>query len=78
VLDTHRHERLSWVAWEEGGKLPDVIIELVSPTTEAIDRNEKMNLYAQIWRTNAYFLYDRSSTVWKATSSFRANAGIDR
>ncbi len=58
VLDTDRRERLSWVAWEEGGKLPDVIVELISPTTEAIDRNEKMNLYAQIWRTNAYFLYD--------------------
>ncbi|MDQ3031054.1 MAG: Uma2 family endonuclease [Myxococcota bacterium] len=58
VLDTDRRERPSWVAWEEGGKLPDVIIELTSPTTESIDRHDKMELYARIWRTGAYFLYD--------------------
>src|SRR5688500_5136877 len=58
VLDTDQRERLSWVAWEENGKLPDVIIELISPSTEEIDRKDKMDLYARVWRTGAYFLYD--------------------
>ncbi len=29
-----RHLRKAWVSWEEGGRLPDVIIELLSPSTE--------------------------------------------
>ena len=51
-------ERLSWVAWEEGGKLPDVVIELLSPSTEHIDRGEKMRIYERVWRTGHYVLYD--------------------
>ncbi len=58
VLGTERRERKSWVAWEEGGKLPDIIIEIISPTTEHIDRGVKMDLYARIWRTPEYYLYD--------------------
>ncbi|MGH9799340.1 MAG: Uma2 family endonuclease, partial [Blastocatellia bacterium] len=34
VLNTERHPRRSWVTWEEGGKYPDVIFELLSETTE--------------------------------------------
>jgi Uma2 family endonuclease len=46
VLGTDDHERLSWVAWEEDGKLPDVVIELTSPSTEAVDRGRKLDGYA--------------------------------
>jgi len=52
------HLRNAWVAWEEGGRLPDVIIELLSPSTAEIDRNEKKDLYARIFRTSEYFLYE--------------------
>src|SRR5262245_18015289 len=31
VLDTVKKERKSWVVWEEGGQMPDVVIELTSP-----------------------------------------------
>jgi Uma2 family endonuclease len=51
-------ERQAWVAWEEGGRLPDVIIELLSPSTEVKDRTEKKDLYAQVFRTSEYFLVD--------------------
>ncbi|HEU5076875.1 MAG TPA: Uma2 family endonuclease [Polyangiaceae bacterium] len=58
VLGTERTPRKSWVAWEEGGKLPDVVIEVTSETTEKIDREDKMQIYATVWRTPAYFIFD--------------------
>lgn len=58
VLGTSPRSRLSWVAWGEGGKLPDVVIELLSNRTRHIDRGEKMQIYSKIWRTPEYFLYD--------------------
>jgi Uma2 family endonuclease len=50
--------RQAWIAWEEGGRLPDVIVELLSPSTAEKDRTEKKDLYAQVFRTSEYFLYD--------------------
>lgn len=58
VLGTERKARKSWVTWEEGGKLPNVVIELLSESTEHVDRGEKMRIYARVWRTPEYFLYD--------------------
>jgi Uma2 family endonuclease len=51
-------EREVWIAWEEDGRLPDVIIELLSPATAKKDRTEKKDLYAQVFGTAEYFLYD--------------------
>jgi Uma2 family endonuclease len=48
--------REAWIAWEEGGRLPDLIVELLSPSTEGIDRGTKMDLYARVFRTRDYFL----------------------
>ena len=59
VLDVDGKKwRKSWVAWEEGGRLPDVVIEVTSPSTAHVDRGEKMRIYSQIWRTSAYFIFD--------------------
>jgi Uma2 family endonuclease len=58
VLGTSRRSRKSWVAWGEGGKLPDVVIELLSDRTRHIDRGEKMRVYSRVWRLPEYFLYD--------------------
>jgi Uma2 family endonuclease len=51
-------ERKSWVAWEERGRLPDLIVELLSPSTAKIDRTVKRDLYARVFRTPEYFLYE--------------------
>ena len=51
-------ERKVWIAWEEGGRLPDVIIELLSPSTAKKDRTEKKDLYARVFGTAEYFLVD--------------------
>ena len=52
------HLRKAWVAWEEGGRLPDVIVELLSPSTAEVDRSEKKDLYARVFRTPEYYLVD--------------------
>jgi Uma2 family endonuclease len=58
VLDTERRERKAWVVWEEDGKTPDVIIELLSDSTQRVDRVEKKRLYARSLRVSEYFLFD--------------------
>ena len=58
VLNTYRRDRRSWVVWEEEGRTPDVIIELLSPQTEHVDRGEKMNFYARTLKVSTYYLYD--------------------
>jgi Uma2 family endonuclease len=51
-------ERQVWIAWEENGRLPDVIVELLSPSTAKKDRTEKKDLYAQVFGTAEYYLYE--------------------
>lgn len=52
-----RRGRQVWVVWEEGGRYPDVILELLSPSTAKKDRTVKKELYARTFRTAEYYLY---------------------
>ena len=63
VLNTTRRERRAWVVWEEGGKAPDVIVELLSDSTESVDRGEKMRVYGRTLKVGEYFLFDPFSGV---------------
>jgi Uma2 family endonuclease len=47
-----------WAVWQEGGRYPDVIIELLSPKTAVEDRTTKKALYERTFRTFEYFCYD--------------------
>jgi Uma2 family endonuclease len=51
-----RRPRDFYAVWREDGRYPDVIIELLSPSTEEIDRREKREVYQNIFRTPEYFL----------------------
>jgi Uma2 family endonuclease len=68
VLDTIKRERKSWVVWEENGRTPNVVIELLSPSTERVDRGEKMKIYARVLRVPAYYLYDPFTHVLEGYS----------
>lgn len=57
VLNTERRPRTSWVVWEEGGKYPDVIVELLSDSTAEIDRKIKKEIYQDRFRTSEYFWF---------------------
>ncbi|MFN7854455.1 Uma2 family endonuclease [Anabaena sp. AL09] len=58
VLGTERKTRKSWVVWEENGKYPHVIVEILSPTTAKTDRETKKLLYQDTFRTPDYFWFD--------------------
>ncbi|MFS0517310.1 Uma2 family endonuclease [Nostoc sp. UIC 10607] len=57
VKDTEKRSRNSWVIWEEDGRYPDLMIELLSENTADIDRNLKKNLYENRFHTPEYFLF---------------------
>ncbi|NET36036.1 MAG: Uma2 family endonuclease [Cyanothece sp. SIO1E1] len=58
VLGTEPKPRKSWTVWEEGGKYPNVIVELLSESTADKDRGEKKEIYQDIFRTPDYFWFD--------------------
>jgi Uma2 family endonuclease len=59
VLDTTRDQtRKSWVVWQENGKYPNVIVEILSDSTAKTDKEEKKHIYQDIFRTPDYFLFD--------------------
>ncbi|HLO84038.1 MAG TPA: Uma2 family endonuclease [Nostocaceae cyanobacterium] len=57
VKNTEKRHRKSWVVWEEDGKYPNVIIELLSPSTAATDRSLKKDLYENRFHTPEYFWF---------------------
>ncbi|MBR8827135.1 MAG: Uma2 family endonuclease [Gomphosphaeria aponina SAG 52.96 = DSM 107014] len=57
VLGVPKKERLSWVVWEEG-KVPDVVIELLSESTAYTDKNEKKLIYQNQLQVPEYFWFD--------------------
>jgi Uma2 family endonuclease len=61
VLGTERKLRKSWVVWEEEGKYPNVIIELLSESTAETDRGLKKQIYQDTFRTPDYFWFDPNS-----------------
>jgi len=58
VLETERKTRKSWVVWEEDGKYPHVIVEVLSSSTANTDKTTKKKIYQDTFRTPDYFLFD--------------------
>ncbi|NEO25709.1 MAG: hypothetical protein F6K03_02115, partial [Kamptonema sp. SIO4C4] len=52
------YPRQGWVVWNEGGRYPDVIIELMSSSTANIDLTTKKELYQNTFRTPDYLVYN--------------------
>lgn len=65
VLGTYRAPRKSWVVWEEDGKYPNVIVEILSPKTADTDRGLKKQIYQDIGRTPDYFWFDPQTLEFK-------------
>ena len=61
-------DRKAWVSWEEGGRLPDVIIELLSPSTAKIDRTDKVDLYGRVFRTSEYYMFEPETRTLEGLS----------
>jgi Uma2 family endonuclease len=58
VLGVDGTDRPGWVVWEENGRYPDVIVELMSPSTAEVDTGTKKDIYERIFRTPDYFVFD--------------------
>lgn len=52
------YAREKWEVWVENGRYPDVIVELMSPSTMREDLGQKKDLYERTFRTADYFCYD--------------------
>ncbi|MEE3718288.1 Uma2 family endonuclease [Tumidithrix elongata RA019] len=55
--------RRSWVVWQEGGRYPDLIVEILSDSTAKTDLGLKKQIYQDIFRTPEYFLFE-PHTFW--------------
>ena len=56
-------ERDAWMTWEEDGRLPDLVLELLSPSTAHVDYGEKKRLYQDVFESSEYFLYEPRSEM---------------
>jgi Uma2 family endonuclease len=58
VLGTEKKDRKSWVVWQEDGKYPNLIVEILSSSTTAVDKGLKKQIYQDTFRTPDYFWFD--------------------
>ncbi len=67
--------RRYWAIWDEGGRTPDVIIELMSKTTKTEDLTAKKEIYEKILKTYEYFCYDPDMHElhgWRLSGHYKA------
>ncbi|MBE9138579.1 Uma2 family endonuclease [Nodosilinea sp. LEGE 07088] len=57
VLNAEKRPRKSWTVWAEGGRYPNLIVELLSDSTANHDRTLKKQLYQDTFRTPEYFWF---------------------
>jgi Uma2 family endonuclease len=62
----HKPDRPYWAIWDEGGRYPDLIVELLSPKTKQIDLTTKFQIYEKIFATHEYVAYDPETREIKA------------
>ncbi len=59
VLDIDgSYPRQGWVVWLEGGRYPNVIVEMISSSTAAVDTGIKKDIYEKVFRTPDYFVFN--------------------
>ncbi|MBD2111760.1 MULTISPECIES: Uma2 family endonuclease [Cyanophyceae] len=73
VLNSDPQPRRSWVVWDEDGKYPNVIVELLSESTAAVDRGLKKQLYQDVFRTPEYFWFDPESFEFQGFALLRGH-----
>ncbi len=67
VFGTSKDDRVSYTVWEEGGKIPDFVLEITSKGTVTKDREENPLIYRDLG-VKEYFQYDPSGEYLKPTS----------
>ena len=78
VKQTQKQPRRSWVVWEEDGKYPDLIIELLSPATAESDKTLKKTLYQDRFRTPGYFWFSPHRSAIRSHSCHSRRLFVER
>lgn len=58
IFGAEMQMRDSYKAWENGGLLPDVVIEITSKKTRTVDVGSKYQTYQNVLRVSEYILFD--------------------
>ncbi len=58
VKNVSAHRRPYWATWLEGDRFPNLIIELMSPSTKQEDLTVKKRIYETTFETPDFFCYD--------------------
>jgi Uma2 family endonuclease len=61
VLGVEPRERQGWIVWQEGGRYPDLVVEMMSPSTREVDLGKKLATYTNVWRVREYLALDLES-----------------
>jgi Uma2 family endonuclease len=59
VRDAPQRARQAWIAWEEEGRLPNVVIEFLSKSTRTFDLGGKKEIYEREIGIPEYFWFDQ-------------------
>ena len=70
-----KNERPVWIAWEEGGRLPDVVFELETTWNTLRHQKEKEEPSSRLLRTSEYFICGPPRFVLEG---FRLSGGVYR
>jgi Uma2 family endonuclease len=65
ALGAIKRSRRSWMVWNEGGRYPNLVIELLSKSTATVDRTLKKELYQTTWRLPNYFWFHPETKEFK-------------
>jgi Uma2 family endonuclease len=58
ALGVGNHDRRIYCTWREGGKAPDLVVELTSPKTRKEDAVKKFEIYQDILKVREYIRFD--------------------
>lgn len=61
-----------WVVWREDGRMPSLIVEFLSPSTQRADRTRKFALYRDVLKCSDYVLCKREN---RSMEGFRLRDG---
>lgn len=54
-----------WAVWKEGGRYPNLIVELLSVSTADEDLTVKKDIYEKIFRTPEYYCFDPETRLFQ-------------
>jgi len=60
-VEKYEKYRPNWVTWQEGHRFPDLIVEMVSPSSYENDLFVKKELYCNIFKTTEYFCVEHQN-----------------